>query len=218
MPLIPKVSIPPADNVDDLRRNIEMSVNRIVDQVNADKVTSDVSMNGFRITNLRKGVSANDAVTLKQLKEEAIPRRRGQYFPATNITQGAGGKLHVIFELVEAISVADDVAPHVELCLDAGELAAPHAAFITAKTEGVGDCTVSIEYSTDAGVLPASKTWGVLVGTLTLPGGYDQKYGPLTTFNNRGPFPTGTVFRINVEAVGGTAPDDVVVTVVMDII
>lgn len=61
-------SVATADTVEDLRRNVEASLNRIVVQINNYKHSKPLDANKNRITNLSDPSSATDAVNLKTLK------------------------------------------------------------------------------------------------------------------------------------------------------
>ena len=66
---IPTVSLPPTESIDDLRRSVELALNRTIELANKDTTLTDLSMNGHRITNLKKGITINDAATIGQIVE-----------------------------------------------------------------------------------------------------------------------------------------------------
>ncbi len=85
---LPRISIPPSEDLEGLRRSVETAINRTIELLNNTKTTEDLSMNSHRITNLKKGISLNDAVTVGQLSD-AI-RKRGRDI-IRNILASDGG-------------------------------------------------------------------------------------------------------------------------------
>lgn len=205
---IPTISIPPTESIDDLRLSIQSALNRTIELANRDTITGPMSMQGNRITDMRKGVSANDAVTLKQLNDNiGVLKRRGSLAGST--TGHAGARyIKLTFELLETISVANNVTPHLELPIRDGEYAVPIEAYINLKGVGATDLTIDLKYSIDyCTATPATRTWTSVFGAsneLTLLAGKDQLCSPKTLFNNPGPFIRGTKFRCDVLAASGT--------------
>jgi len=62
MPKLEQVSLPGLDTVEELRRGVEATLNRLISRLNVDKVTEDVDNNDHRIRNLRGPIERRDAV------------------------------------------------------------------------------------------------------------------------------------------------------------
>ena len=212
---IPTVSLPPTESLNDLRLSVQNALNRTIELANRETVTGPLSMQGNRITDMRKGVSANDAVTLKQLEDNiGILKRRSSSSLTTGTSSGTR-YIKLTFELLEELTVANNVTPHLELPIRDGEYALPIEAYINLKSPGLSDLTIDIKYSIDyCTATPGTRTWTSLFGggnELTLAAGKDQLCSPKTSFNNPGPFIRGTKFRCDVLAASGTVAVIVVV-------
>jgi hypothetical protein len=205
---IPAISLAPTESIDDLRRSVEQSVNHTIELVNRETVIGPLSMNGNRITDMRKGVRSNDAVTLKQLKDNVggISRR----FPPSG---GGTRYLKLTFELNEPFTVSNNVTPHLELPIRSNETATAIEAYLNLKNVGGASFTVDIKASIDYGTAtPATRTWTSLnTGGFTLTATLDQIYPPSTTFTNPGPFSQGAKYRCDILAASGSVGVCVVV-------
>jgi len=210
MPRIDKVSIAPATDLEGLRRGTENAVNRIVEQANLDKITSPLSMNGFRITNMRKGVAANDAVTLKQLHDFTGKKSISSVEEGDTIVNPPGTtetprRIKVTWDLYDPITAGTDVNLHAELPCRDGEQFNIVEAYANCKTVGSVDLQIDILYSIDIGTsTPGSRTWATIFlsgasNKLVITATKDQVSPPKTTFATGLPsFAQGTKFRIDI--------------------
>jgi hypothetical protein len=143
-------------------------------------------------------------------------------FPSQNL-----GRLAATFGISGAVSVADDVTPHVEISLPDGYVFRCVAAWVNLNTPAVGaDFKADLRYSTnDYDTALGSITWSNVFetanGDLVLPAGQLKRQDPLGKFSG---FPTALEFpakslvRMDVKQVGSTtAGSDLTVQLVGEI-
>ena len=205
---IPHITIPPTADLEALRLSAERTLNRTIDQINLKSEVGDVNMNFHRINRLRPGVSDDDAVSVKQLKEFLFRRKRQEI---------SGKELRLNFVLVDTIAVANDVTNHIEMPIGDAEVAVPLAAYINAKTTSTDSLVIDVKYSYDV-CTTSTRTWATIFGTgtdlLTLPAGQDQLCAPHEVFAVSS-FQQSTLFRCDViEA----ACDSVKIVVVVGVV
>lgn len=99
------------ETVDELRQTLDKALNILVTQLNNEKVTSEVDVNDYRITNVARPVALHDAVNVEFLKDilgrMSFPKR-----PKGGATGGGGVyELHWGLGVGGSPIVADYVAP-----------------------------------------------------------------------------------------------------------
>lgn len=96
---LPTSTLAPTDDIDALRRQVNVELNRIVDAVNRQDLTKVLEANNNRIQNLANGVQPHDAINVAQLGKLAKlvdQRTTGQVRATTLFSQVAGvGNINV---------------------------------------------------------------------------------------------------------------------------
>ena len=99
---LPSVQLTPTEDLDALRRQAQVELNRIVDAVNRQDLAQNLEANNKRIQNMAPGVSPHDAINLEQLNGLAglvDQRTLGQVRATTLFSQVAGvGNISVFRE------------------------------------------------------------------------------------------------------------------------
>lgn len=91
MPRTLPVLIPPADSVEELRRSLQGSLNRLIDSLNKGENVNNVDMREHRIRNLSWPAELHDAVNVEYLEAALVQKKKKS--AAAAVTLGSGGSV-----------------------------------------------------------------------------------------------------------------------------